>query len=182
MNSTPSASRASNTGMMCGSSTAAGALDSRMNRCRNPASAASAGARTFSAAGLPRRSSRARNTTAIPPWPIWLSSRYPAIRKPAPTLTATYGMKPSAPADASFLTTPAAGGRCPTLALLAGPAGLEFSAVYPVRLLARIPADAPSPHHDRYHDDGDDDQHRDQRWVWSTGRYGGRYIDPGAPS
>src|SRR6516164_10807791 len=40
MNSTPSASPASNTGMMCGSSTAAAARDSRMNRCRNAWSAA----------------------------------------------------------------------------------------------------------------------------------------------
>ena len=74
MNSTPSASPASNTGMMCGSSTAAAARDSRMNRCRNASSAASAGARIFSATHRPSRSSRARNTTAIPPAPIRSSS------------------------------------------------------------------------------------------------------------
>ena len=38
MNSTPSASPASNTGMMCGSSTAAADRDSRMKRCRNSSS------------------------------------------------------------------------------------------------------------------------------------------------
>src|ERR1039458_9304718 len=43
MNSTPLASPASNTGTMCGSSTAAAARDSRTNRCRNASSAASAG-------------------------------------------------------------------------------------------------------------------------------------------
>ena len=90
MNSAPAAvSPASNTGMMCGSSTAAAARDSRMNRCRDSPSPASAGARTFSATSRCSRSSRARNTTAIPPWPICSSSQYPAIResaaKPGPT-------------------------------------------------------------------------------------------------
>ena len=54
MNSTPSASPASYTGMMCGSSTAAAARDSRMNRCLNPSSAASCGASTFSATSRPQ--------------------------------------------------------------------------------------------------------------------------------
>ena len=83
MNSTPSASPASYTGMMCGSSTAAAARDSAMNRRRNAASAASAGARIFSATSRSSRWSRARNTTAIPPAPTCASSRYPASSEPA---------------------------------------------------------------------------------------------------
>jgi hypothetical protein len=83
MNSTPDASPASNTGMMCGLSTAAAARDSLMNRCRNASSEASAGARIFSATSRSSRSSTARNTTAMPPCPICSSSRYPAICEPA---------------------------------------------------------------------------------------------------
>ena len=83
MNSTPPASPASYIGMMCGSSTAAAARDSAMNRRRNAGSAAIAGARIFSATSRPSRSSRARNTTAIPPAPTCASSRYPAISEPA---------------------------------------------------------------------------------------------------
>ena len=67
MNRTPSASPASNTGMMCGSSTAAADRDSRMKRCRNASSVATAGARTLSATCRLSRSSWARNTTAMPP-------------------------------------------------------------------------------------------------------------------
>ena len=93
MYSTPSASPAPYTGMMCGSSTAAAARDSRMNRCRNASSAASAGDRIFSATRRPSRSSRARNTTAIPPAPICSSITYPAIREP--------GVKPPAGAGHS---------------------------------------------------------------------------------
>src|SRR5215470_17069378 len=70
---------------MCGSSTAAAARDSRMNRCRNPWSMPRADARTFSATIRPSRSSRARNTSAMPPRPICPSRRYPAIREPTPT-------------------------------------------------------------------------------------------------
>jgi hypothetical protein len=83
MNSTPSASPASNTGIMCGSSTAAADRDSRTKRRRKASSVASAGERILSATCRCSRSSRARNTTAIPPWPICFSNRYPAIREPA---------------------------------------------------------------------------------------------------
>ena len=82
MNSTPSASPASNTGMMCGSSTAAADRDSRMKRCRNASSVARPGARILSATCRLSRSSWARNTTDIPPRPICSSSRYPAICEP----------------------------------------------------------------------------------------------------
>jgi hypothetical protein len=54
---------------------AAAARDSRMNRARKSLSAAIAGASTFSATSRPSRSSRARNTTAIPPAPTCSSSR-----------------------------------------------------------------------------------------------------------
>ena len=83
MNSTPSASPASYIGMMCGSSTFAAARDSAMNRRRNSWSSAISGTRIFSATSRPSRSSRARNTTAIPPAPIRSSSRYPASSEPA---------------------------------------------------------------------------------------------------
>src|SRR5580704_7106019 len=84
MNSTPSASPASYTGMMCGSSTAAAARDSAMNRRRNSGlDDARAGERIFNATGRPRRSSRARNTTANPPRPTCCSRRYPASTEPA---------------------------------------------------------------------------------------------------
>ena len=82
MNSTPFASPASYTGIMCGSSTAAAERDSHMKRCRNSSSAASAGERILSATCRGSRSSWARNTTAVPPWPICSSRRYPAIREP----------------------------------------------------------------------------------------------------
>jgi hypothetical protein len=83
MYSIPSASPASNTGMICGSSTAAAARDSRMNRVRNASSAASTGARTFSATSRSSRSSRARYTAAMPPRPSSCSSRYSPTRAPA---------------------------------------------------------------------------------------------------
>ena len=60
MYSTPPASPASKTGMMCGSSTAAAARDSWMNRSRNDSSADLAGAISFSATCRWSRSSRAR--------------------------------------------------------------------------------------------------------------------------
>jgi hypothetical protein len=91
MNSTPPASPASYTGMMCGSSTAAADLDSAMNRRRNSSSAASPGASTFSATSRPSRSSRARYTTAIPPAPTCASSRYPATSAPAPNPASNAG-------------------------------------------------------------------------------------------
>ena len=68
--------------MMCGESTAATIRDSRRNRARNSSSSAIDGAMTFTAASRPSTSSRARNTTAIPPAPICSSIRYPAIRLP----------------------------------------------------------------------------------------------------
>src|SRR5580692_4044499 len=68
--------------MMCGSSTAAAARDSAMNRRRNAGSDARPGARIFSATGRPSRSSRARKTTAMPPAPTCASSRYPATTEP----------------------------------------------------------------------------------------------------
>jgi hypothetical protein len=83
MNSTPSASPASYTGMMYGSSAAAAARDSAMNCRRNDPSVANAGARIFSATSRSSRWSRARNTAAIPPAPTWASSRYPASSEPA---------------------------------------------------------------------------------------------------
>ena len=97
MNSTPLASPASCTGMMCGSSTAAAALDSRRNRCRNAASDASPGASSFSATRRPSRSSTARNTTAIPPAPTCSSSRYPPTREPAARPASTAPAPPGAP-------------------------------------------------------------------------------------
>ena len=118
MNSTPPASPASNTGIMCGSSTAAAARDSRRNRPRNSASAASAGARTFSATGRPSRSSRARNTTAIPPSPTCSSRRYPATREPAVTPAG----KPLASPRTSPPTEPPHQQAHPTLASRRSPA------------------------------------------------------------
>ena len=112
MNSTPSASPASCTGMICGSSTAAAARDSRKNRCRNPAYAARAGARTFSATRRPSRSSRARNTTAIPPAPTCSSSRYPRPASPAPGRPATRRHPPRHPRSPRLHRSPAA--RCPS--------------------------------------------------------------------
>ena len=84
MNSRPSASPASNTGMMCGSSTAAAALASRMNRCLKLVSSPSDGAMIFSATCRPSRSSTARNTNAMPPRPSCSSMRYPAMLLPTP--------------------------------------------------------------------------------------------------
>ena len=92
MNSAPLAWPASNTGMMCGSSTAAAARASRRKRRRNTSSVARAGARIFSATHRSSPSSHARNTTAIPPAPTRFSSRYWATREP----TAKLGSKPSA--------------------------------------------------------------------------------------
>jgi hypothetical protein len=98
MNRKPSASPASNTGMICGSSIAAAALDSLMNRCRNESSAACAGAKIFSATRRPSRSSRALYTTAIPPWPIRSSIMYPPTRDP--------GLRPTPVLSKISLTTP----------------------------------------------------------------------------
>src|SRR5580698_4519022 len=101
MNSTPSASPASNTGMMCGSSTAAADRDSLMKRCLKASSAASAGERILSATCRPSRSSWARKTTAMPPRPICSSRRYPAIcdptEKPTREPTAPVAPRPSSP-------------------------------------------------------------------------------------
>ena len=111
MNSTPPASPASYTGMMCGSSTAAAARDSRKNRRRNSASPASPGASSFSATSRSGRSSRARNTTAIPPAPISPSRRYPAIRAPA---VKAAGPPPVSPGTPSLTRPPAlASGQAP---------------------------------------------------------------------
>ena len=102
MNSTSPASPASNTGMICGSSTAAADRDSRMKRCRNSSSATSAGARTLSATCRLSRSSCARKTTAIPPRPICSSSRYPAICEPAVKPV----RNPTAPGPSPPITSP----------------------------------------------------------------------------
>jgi hypothetical protein len=69
--------------MMCGSSTNAAARDSAMNRRLIAGSEAMAGPMSFNATSRPSRSSRARNTTAIPPAPTCSSSRYPATCEPA---------------------------------------------------------------------------------------------------
>ncbi len=55
----------------------------RRSAAGTPASPASAGASSFSATRRFSRSSYARNTTAMPPWPIRSSSRYPPISEPA---------------------------------------------------------------------------------------------------
>src|SRR6185437_13223965 len=68
--------------MMCGSSTAAAASASWMNRCRIDSSHVSAGGSTLSATHRCSRLSRARKTIAIPPEPIFFSRRYPAITEP----------------------------------------------------------------------------------------------------
>ena len=99
INSTCPTSPASYTGMMCGSSTAAAARDSRMKRCRNMSSEPIAGVMIFNATSRFRRSSRARKTTAIPPAPTCSSSRYPPSSEPV--------AKPAArsarcPGDSSF--------------------------------------------------------------------------------
>ena len=72
--------------MMCSESTAATMRDSRRKRARNSPSLAIAGAMTFTAASRPSTSSRARNTTAIPPAPICSPIRYPAIWLPGPSV------------------------------------------------------------------------------------------------
>src|SRR6185437_3257010 len=98
MNSTLPSWPASYSGMMCGSSTDAATLDSRMNRCLNPSSAASAGARIFSATTRPSSPSRARYTAAMPPRPICSSIRY------FPTLEPT-GKPPKSPGESWLVTT-----------------------------------------------------------------------------
>lgn len=72
---TPSASPASNTGMMCGWSRLAAAMPSRAKRSRNVASDESCAETTFSATVRCSESWVARYTTACPPRPISASTR-----------------------------------------------------------------------------------------------------------
>ncbi len=130
MNSAPAASPASYTGMMCGSSTFAAARDSARNRRRNAGSAARAGPRIFSATSRSSRTSRARNTTAIPPVPASASSRYPATSEP--------GRNPAGYAGKLSLTAPPGGPGGPgprsSRAVRRGravPAGLELPVLPP---------------------------------------------------
>src|ERR1022692_2241800 len=158
MNKNPSVSPASYTGMMCGSSTAAAALDSLMNRFLKASSAARAGDSTFSATRRSSRSSTALKTTAIPPAPIRSSSRYPATSDPAANLASS---PPAPPEKASLNVSPSARESSPlsslsatTSACTSGSVDDSVSGIIWVR-----PPDDP-----RGRQAGDHDGLRDERW------------------
>ena len=82
MNSRPSDSPASYTGITLGWSIDAARRDSRLKRARKSTSSARSGMITLSATGRSSAIWVARRTTPIPPWPATSSMRYPAKTEP----------------------------------------------------------------------------------------------------